>query len=43
MYPINHNPTYSEVCEALDHGIKANLSPALKTFVVNINGIARMK
>eukprot|EP00347_Sterkiella_histriomuscorum_P016241 403353948 len=42
MYTLKENPTLTDLNEALDKNIKTYFSPALKTFILNVNGIARI-
>eukprot|EP00347_Sterkiella_histriomuscorum_P017098 403350676 len=42
LYEVNDNPTYSQVIDVLEHGIRTNFSPSLKTFVLNLNGNAKI-
>eukprot|EP00347_Sterkiella_histriomuscorum_P019770 403340356 len=42
IYPLKENPTLTDLNEYLDKNIKTYFSPALKTFLLNVNGIARI-
>eukprot|EP00347_Sterkiella_histriomuscorum_P009214 403342087 len=42
LYEIRDNPTQTQVMDVLEQGIKSNFSPSLKTFVLNLNGNAKI-
>eukprot|EP00347_Sterkiella_histriomuscorum_P011722 403371362 len=42
LYEISDNPTQTQVMDVLEQGIKSNFSPSLKTFVLNLNGNAKI-